>query len=233
MRNRSTPLAAVVAVVALSLPFASCASKRAAPSGDAAASSPARSPAAADRKLAIQSERVEAARAALAAEEAAARDAVALAEAELEIAKKSLAQFDSTGSAIRLDRERLNLAGAQDRHREAEEELRQLEMMYAEQDLADKTREIVVNRGRRSLERAAKALDIQLRELSALESQGLPQERAKLALDVDRKTRELERARRSAADSVREKRIALLGAESDLAEAREAKEAAAATQAPR
>jgi len=231
MRNRAAVHAPLL--LALALLVASCASNRAASSGggggggSAAATDPTRKAAALDRKLAIQSEKIEAAKAALASDEAASRDSVALAEAELELSRKQLARFDSIDAAVRLDRARLDLAGAQDRHREAEEELQQLEMMYAEQDLADKTREIVVNRGRRSLERAAKALDIQLRELAALESQGLPQERAKLALEVDRKSRDLEKMRRAAVDSLRERQIALLAAESELADARAEKEAAA------
>jgi hypothetical protein len=234
-RHRFAPPrpARIVLALALVLTAASCSSTRSAAGEAAPAADAARRAAALDRKVGLQTERVEAAKAALASEEIAGRDAVAIAQAELEIARAELSRFDSTGAAVKLDGARLDLARAQDAHRESEEELQQLEMMYAEQDLADKTREIVLSRGRRSLERAAKALDISLRELAALESMGLPQERAKLALEADRKARELERARRAAVDALREKRIALLQAEGELLDARAEKDAAAAGTAGR
>ena len=109
----------------------------------------------------------------------------------------------------RLARERLSLARAQDGMAEQEEELAQLESTYAEVDLADKTREIVLRRNHRRVERAKEELAIHERELAKLGDYDLPRERAKLALEVEVTTHELESARRSAEVGLLQKQIAL------------------------
>jgi len=99
---------------------------------------------------------------------------------------------------------------------EAKEELEQLEMMYKNQDLADMTKEIVIRRGKRRVERATQRLALQEREHQRLEQNTLPLERTKLAGEVEEKTRDLERARRTSESSLLDRRIALMSAESDV-----------------
>src|SRR6185503_2488134 len=115
---------------------------------------------------------------------------------ELELAQGELRQFDELDAPNRLARERLALTRDQDSLAEQEEELAQLEMTYAEVDLADKTREIVLGRNHRRIERAREELALAERELAKLEQHTLPRERAKLALEVVEKTHALENAQR-------------------------------------
>lgn len=134
---------------------------------------------------------------------------------ELEFAKGELTQFDEVDSPTRLAQERLSLTRSKDNLAEQEEELAQLEMTYAEVDLADKTREIVLRRNHRRVERAKETLALEERDLAKLEKHILPRERAKLALGVEEKAHALENAQRSA-------EIGLLGKNMALEEARAA-----------
>ena len=61
----------------------------------------------------------------------------------------------------RVSRAELGFQFAQDGAKEAEQELQQLEMMYQEDEFADKTKEIVLERGRRRLERSKRSLAIE------------------------------------------------------------------------
>ena len=130
-------------------------------------------------------------------------------EQELDLAKSELAQFDERDAPNRTARSELDLQRGRDTLAEQEEELAQLQMTYADVDLADKTREIVLNRNQRRVARAKDALLIQERESETLKTRVLPRERAKLALDVESKTRELESTRRDADLELRRKRMAI------------------------
>jgi hypothetical protein len=73
-------------------------------------------------------------------------ESLAKAKADLELARKKLADFKQISVPERTERAKLNLAMAEDGLREAQEELAQLELMYSEEQFADKTKEIVVGR---------------------------------------------------------------------------------------
>jgi hypothetical protein len=137
-------------------------------------------------------------------------------ERELEFARDELAQFDAVDAPNRVAKARLDLARHQDAAFEQEEELAQLDMMYEKESLADKTREIVLQRGKRRVERAKTELAISERETQALEARTIPRERSKLALDVDLKTRELEQMVRDTDVTLLEKRMAVALAEVEL-----------------
>lgn len=137
-------------------------------------------------------------------------------ERELELARSELAQFEESDAPTRLAKSKLDLARRRDAVTEQKEELAQLEMMYEQQDLADKTREIVLQRGKRRVERAEADLAIGERETATLEGKVLPRERAKLALEIDVKARELEEMKRDAESTLLDKRMALRSAEADV-----------------
>ena len=86
----------------------------------------------------------------------------------------------------------------------------------AEQELADKTREIVLNRGKRRVDRARERLDLQTRELEALKLHTLPQERDKLALEVDGKKRQIDRLRREGETAALANDITVMSAEAEI-----------------
>ena len=108
------------------------------------------------------------------------------AAAEIDMARAALALFSEAAMPNRIAAEQLNLQSSEDRATEAREELEQIKIMYAEQDLDDLTAEFVVSRGERNNARAQARLEIQKAELEALRERELPQELARLELAVDK-----------------------------------------------
>ena len=135
---------------------------------------------------------------------------------ELEQARTELAQFEENDAPNQLARSKLELVRRHDSLSEQQEELAQLEMLYEKQDLADKTREIVLQRGKRRVERAQDELAISEREAGMLESQTLPRQRAKLTFEIQSKERELEEQKLEAQLTSLEKNMAVRAAEADL-----------------
>jgi hypothetical protein len=143
---------------------------------------------------------------------------LANAELELDLARQRLQNFTERVAPNRIEWARLGLVRAEDRVKEAAEELRQLEMMYAEDDFADGTKEIVLERGRRRLERARRDLELRREDLDILTTKTLPLEQDEHEQRVAQKTRSLEKAHRSAEAAHLDKQIALLKAESRVAQ---------------
>jgi hypothetical protein len=183
------------------------------PAADAAAA--ATKVAAAERSLALARAKLDKSRADLANQEASGRESVAAAEADLALAARGLANFATT-SKLRLEREKTTLQGATDNVAEAEEEMQQLLLMYEQTELADKTKELVIRRGQRRLERSKRSLELQQQALVNLEEIDLAHERARLQLDVDGKTRALARAKREAAASLADKTLAVQAQENEV-----------------
>lgn len=107
------------------------------------------------------------------------REDLALAEAEL-------ATFLEVELPNRVAGAELSLQASRDRALEAAEELAQLEIMYEDQDLEERTREFVISRGRREAERTAARLAIQEAELTALKERELVERRTRLEIAVAR-----------------------------------------------
>lgn len=139
-----------------------------------------------------------------------------IAHQEAALAERRLASFDEMTAPTRRASAELDLQAARDSLRESEQELEQLRMMYAEQDLADQTREIVLERGARRVERSAARLAIQEQELAMLVQHTLPQERQDLAIEHERKRREIERRMRERQVEVLSKQIGIMTAEAEL-----------------
>jgi len=189
------------------------------PSAGSTPGQPSSSGSAGDRDPAALRDKLEIARLQLATAEQRAETARLRKEKELELGKAELAQFDESDAPNRLAKAKLELARRRDALAEQQEELAQLEMMYEQQDLADKTREIVLQRGKRRVERAQEELAIAERETTALESRTLPRERGKLALEVEAKERELVESKSDTEANLLEKRLAVRSAEDALAAA--------------
>jgi hypothetical protein len=143
--------------------------------------------------------------------------AIHRAEVEHQIAVSKLKKLEERDAPLRVAEARLHLRGSEDGHKEAEEELAQLEMMYAEEDLADKTREIVLNRGRRRLERARTGLANQQTSIENLEKHTLPLETAESRNQVEQKAEALAAARRAAAVNMMDKETAVVTAKNEIA----------------
>ena len=72
------------------------------------------------------------------------------AQADVTMAEAKLATFREVDKPNRVAAQTLGLQTARDRAQEAADELAQVEIMYAEQDLNDMTREFVIQRERRA-----------------------------------------------------------------------------------
>lgn len=177
--------------------------------------------AALERKIAITELKLSQAKLDQDAQAKSSQKAVDFAQEELEMAQAKQAQYETLDAPNRKARGELDLKRAEDRTAEAAEELKQLEIMYDEQDLEDMTAEFVISRGRRNAERAEMSLAIQRKELEALTAHEMPREQRALQLAVARQTTALEKAKADAESSRIKHEIAVKSAESDLTELRE------------
>lgn len=137
-------------------------------------------------------ERLGAAASALRAEEGAARAAAARLRAEKEIAESALRQLREAEHPRRAAEADLAVARAADGLEDAKDELSQLEEMYQANDLAAKTKELVIKRGRRGLERAQQELSIRTRALRDLKETAIPLEIRKAEHDLLQKSSEID-----------------------------------------
>jgi hypothetical protein len=220
--------AAIVAILAASSRFAAGpqdqdAAKKAAESKEAQeakekkeAKDKALKLAALERELPIAKEKLENARREMADSVADAQATSAKLQKEFGLAKTKLETFEKREMPSKTAKGQLDLQNAKDFLDMNKEELEQLELMYKEQDLADKTREIVIRRAKRDLERSQQRLALQQEELGILTERTLPQEREKLTLDVEEKQREIARAERAAQKASGAQKVAVMAAESDI-----------------
>ena len=102
------------------------------------------------------------------------------------MASERLTRHRDVDAPRRLAGEMLDLRAAKDRAQEAVDELKQIEIMYDEQDLDDMTAEFVVSRGRRNAERAEARIALQEAAFKALEERELPAQEASLGLDLQK-----------------------------------------------
>ncbi len=142
---------------------------------------------------------------------------VAQAEQELELETQRLRTFTERSVPNRIEWSRLALVRAEDRVKENGEELKQLEMMYAEEDFADQTKEIVLERGRRRLERSQRDLELRREDFAILTEKTIPMETAEHELKVEQNTKGLEKARRDAEAATIEKKIGLMSGAAEVA----------------
>jgi hypothetical protein len=169
-----------------------------------------------EREMPVAREKLENARRDEADQKADSQASAAKVRKELDLARKKLETFEGREMPAKVAKGKLDLQNAKDNLDNSKEELEQLELMYKEQDLADKTREIVIKRAKRELDRATQRFAIQQEELAILTERTLPQEKEKLALDVEEKERESARAERGAQKAAGEKKVALMAAENEI-----------------
>jgi hypothetical protein len=219
---------ATFALAACATPSVRDAAPAKAGGAQASAEGDAREIAGLERKLALARERLAVAKLEAAAYEQAQAAQARHVAAEVKLAEASLARFVEADMPNRLAGAKLDLQGAKDRAQEAADELAQIKIMYAEQDLDDLTAEFVVSRGERSAARAVERLAIQASALAALEQRELPQERERLALALDKagagaseREREAEIGRHKQAIAVRESENEIARLEGELAALRE------------
>ncbi len=107
--------------------------------------------------------------------------AVSAAATRLEVARLEAQEVELSAEAfaaereVKLDEARLALDRSAGRAKDAELELAELEAMYADEEFAEKTKELVITRGRREMEFAQRALELAQRRLERLQNVELPE----------------------------------------------------------
>ena len=142
--------------------------------------------------------------------------AQARAEQELALETARMQKFRQREVPNRIAWAELRLKQAQDRVKDSEEELHQLELMYAEEDFADQTKEIVLDRSRRRLERSHRDLELRHEDHAILTEKTIPLELAEHEQKVRQKELALDKAHRDAEASEVDKRISLMSAEAEI-----------------
>lgn len=170
-------------------------------------------------KVEVARQKAALAQAELANQEAANRIALERLDKELDLAQADLKRLREADGPARIAQADLDLAAARHAAEDAADELAQLEKMYGANDLADQTKEIVLKRGRRDLERARAGAAIKEAQLKLLKEHVLPAETGKLALEESAKRALLAVEKEKAANSLLQKRIALAEARMELAAA--------------
>ena len=145
-----------------------------------------------------------------------ASSAISKATVERDLAQKALQHFDQVEMPQRIAKADLDLKDATDYSTEQQEEMQQLELMYAKDDLADKTKEIVLARGKRRLERAKQRLALAQKDNDDLKASQLPEQRAKLAQALQEKEQELQRAQFAAETGRMDKDTGVIAAQHEL-----------------
>lgn len=158
--------------------------------------------------------------------EAAAARAVEAATLEAELAASALENYRGVLQPIEVAASALSLDRGRQRVKESKEELDELEKMYAQEEFADLTKELVLSRGRSALEMAQR--DLELTEKRAAQSRDFewPRKERELKEKVAATQRALDEAKARAEKGAIERKLALLEAEEAVTKAREALEKA-------
>jgi hypothetical protein len=143
-------------------------------------------------------------------------ESLAKAMGELGVAKQKLDNLREVSAPQRVAWAELGLQRAEDRFTEAQEELEQLELMYSDEQFADKTKEIVVERARRQLERSRRDLELRKKDLDTLVKVTIPLETTEHELGVQEKERALQQVRRNHETAMLDKQVGVLNAEAEI-----------------
>jgi len=156
--------------------------------------------------------------------EAAAARSLASAELEAEMAAQALANFREVQQPLDAAEQALSLDRSSQRVKESQQELEELEKMYAQEEFADLTKELVLDRGRSQLEMAKRSHDLTLKRAAQERDYAWPRRERELADKVAASQRALEEAKSRAAKGALERKLALMDAEEAVSKAREALE---------
>lgn len=170
-----------------------------------------------ERELAIAKVKFDQAKLASDQQNSDSKDALDRANQDRQLTTEKLDDLEKNQGPSRLEKAKHSLKGAEDSLKENEEELAQLEMMYAESELGDKTKEIVIQRAKRRLEQVRWWLNIQQKDLELLRDHSLPIEIRELKQQVEDKTRAVDAAKRAAEAASLGKKIEIMSAESEIA----------------
>lgn len=152
---------------------------------------------------------------------------LAKSDREAKSASDVLHHFDKVVRPTRVKETHITLDAAKNQAEQAQDEYNELVAMYKAEEFAEMTKELVLKRGRHTLDLAKRRLDVQAGKLDDLRKNILPRERAALTGKAQEADSGLRRARLTKEKTKLEIRIAMSEAEhsvvtkqSDLAEVR-------------
>ncbi len=148
---------------------------------------------------------------------------------ELEQAKKALQMFRDVHKPRELDQKKIELDQATYHAEHQKDELGELVSMYEADEFARQTKELVLKRGRRSLEMADRSLAMAKKEIAHLETVSLPDRERDLTqkvvdAELDRRKAEVEaeKCRLETAQAVKKEQLRLADLAEDIAELQKA-----------
>jgi len=142
--------------------------------------------------------------------------AIEKAKQELAIERRRLDTFKTSTMLNRVEWAHHALGGSEDRLQEAREELAQLRQLYGEDEFADATKEIVLQRGQKRLERSARDFELRGKDFATLKERTIPLELTEKEEAVRVKEQALEKTRRSAEAGQLDKAIGIMTARHEI-----------------
>ena len=112
-------------------------------------------------------------------------------QSDLDLAERRMRVFKEVEIPNRTARSELSLSWAENNLQNAQEELDQLLLMYKDEQFADQTKEIVIDRSRRELERTKRDVELRRGEHETLVSETLPREQLERELALRELHRQL------------------------------------------
>lgn len=140
---------------------------------------------------------------------------------ELEQARKDIKSF-AESAALRLRESTANMRRAEVRLEEQAQEMQELEAMYAEEEFAEMTKELVLARGRHQIEAATEVLEISRARHALLEESELVAERSKHEVGLHKAELALRKAELAGKMHELKSRRSILEAEESLRKAERA-----------
>ena len=141
-----------------------------------------------------------------------AEQAVADANRELEEKERALAVFNQFEQPHKLSEGQLSLDRALHRRELQADELNELKAMYAAEDFAAMTKELVLKRGVKGLEFAERGLELERKKLQLLTEETLPKQARELRAAVEKAQRGVRQAEQALAKAKLENEQKLAGA---------------------
>lgn len=135
---------------------------------------------------------------------------------EFDLMKKRHEIYMNEEIPNRIKRQELNMKYQRENVQSNREELEQLEKMYKDEQFADATKDIVVERARRSLDNALKSLEISESENRIFLDKTLPYEKEERKRGLDDKTRQIEQNARDWKIGEIDREIAIINQEAEI-----------------
>ena len=148
-----------------------------------------------ERELAYARSELKIGRLGVEADEREARNAIEDAELKLQIAMKDRDNFKGVEKPLKLADSKLDFDRSAQRMKESEQELKELENMYKQEEMAELTKELVLQRGRANLEFAKRSLELQQQKMANVKDHELAKKEKEVDVAVERSEKALKEAR--------------------------------------